>query len=137
MKVRWLKDHTSEAPENDAPRADWQEAHKVGPVGSYSAGQVSDLHEDEVQAAIDAGLVELITDDPGYPQGRPLWTEVKVGEETGREEQATIEDRPVSKKTVSAQGEPVKATRKVPAQGGKKSHTMDPAKAAAGSAATK
>lgn len=127
--VRFTKEYLATAPDNDAPRADWQEAAKVGPIGHWYAGQKADLHEDEVQALIDAGVAELIERDGGdlSPFARPLWTEAQPGSEWGSEEQATIEDRPAGKKVASAQGEPVTATRKFSVPGGKDEHTLDPA----------
>jgi hypothetical protein len=127
--VRFTEENFATAPENDAPRADWQEGAKVGPIGHWYAGQKADLHEDEVQAVVDAGVAELIERDGGEmsPFNRPLWTEAVPGAEWGSEEQATIEDRPAGKKVASAQGEPVTATRKFSVPGSDDSATLDPA----------
>lgn len=138
--VQFTKEYTGTAT-NDAPRADWQRPEKTGPVGHWYPGQHADLHEDEVQVVLDAGVAQLVERAGGEmsPFNRPLWSEAKVGEEWGSEEQATIEDHEVTKKTASAQAEPVTVTRKFDVPGTKKSHTLDPAAAAepAKKAATK
>lgn len=127
--VRFTEEYLATTPENDAPRADWQDQHKVGPIGHWYPGQKADLHEDEVQAVLDAGVAELIERDGGDLSSfsRPLWTEAQPGSEWGSEEQATIEDRDPGKKVASAQGEPITATRKFSVPGGKDEHTLDPA----------
>lgn len=126
--VKWIKEYTGKA-DQDAPRPDWDtnETPQVGPVGHYYPGQHSDLHEDEVQNVLSAGVAVLVERAGGeMTHNRPLWTEVKPGEETGGEEQATIEDRPVTKKVASAQAEPVTATRKFSVPGAKDEATLDP-----------
>lgn len=129
--VRFTKEYFQTEATNDAPRADWQKAEKTGPIGHWYPGQNADLHEDEVQAVLDAGVAELIDRVGGEmsPFNRPLWSEAKPGEEWGSEEQATTEDHEVDKKTASAQAEPVTVTRKFEVPGTKKSHTLDPAAA--------
>lgn len=125
--VKWIKTYIGKA-DQDAPRADWQESVKTGPVGQFYPGQHSDLHEDEVQNVLESGHAVLVERAGGeMTHNRPLWTDVKAGEETGGEEQATIEDRPVTKRVVSAQGSPVTATRKFDVPGRGKEATFDPA----------